>query len=59
VSWLDILNGYQFKYAKLDVHPLQRDRAQQALQAISSSPRQSIDPRICVPAAQDPQQARG
>lgn len=61
VSWLDILNGYDFKYAKLDVNPMQKARAQQALQEIAASPRQSIDPRICVPvpqAARDPRHAR-
>jgi tryptophan halogenase len=50
VSWLDILNGYKFEYAKLDIHPQQKARAHQALQQISSSQRQSIDPRVCVPA---------
>jgi flavin-dependent dehydrogenase len=61
VSWLDILNGYGFKYQRVNVHPLQRARAQQALSEISSLPRQSIDPRICVPtpgAAPEQRQAR-
>jgi tryptophan halogenase len=61
VSWLDILNGYRFEYAKLDIHPAQQGRARQALDEIAASARQSIDPRICVPAAdtaQAPRQAR-
>jgi tryptophan halogenase len=45
VSWLDILNGYRFKYAKVAVSPAQRAEAQQALQRIAAAPRQSIDPR--------------
>lgn len=55
ISWLDILNGYKFKYKKLDVNSMQRERAQQALQEIVSSPRQGVDPRTCVPA---PEKAR-
>ncbi len=51
VSWLDILNGYGFKYAKLDVNPVQRAQAQQALQVIAASPKQGVDPRVCVPVA--------
>jgi hypothetical protein len=50
VSWIDILNGYRFKYAKLDVHPLQAARAEQALAAIAAAPRAGIDPRHCTPA---------
>jgi tryptophan halogenase len=59
VSWVDILNGYRFKYAKLKVHPLQRQGAEKALREIASSPRQGADPRTCVPAqrTRDPLQA--
>ena len=59
VSWLDILNGYRFRYEKLNVHPMQRNRAQQMLQEIASGPRQSVDPRTCAPSAtaQEPRQA--
>lgn len=53
VSWIDILNGYDFKYAKLDVHPMQRMRAEQALREIAAAPRQAVDPRICVPVPED------
>jgi len=50
VSWIDILNGYRFKYAKLDVHPIQAARAEQALAAIAAAPRVGLDPRYCTPA---------
>jgi tryptophan halogenase len=49
VSWLDILNGYAFKYAKVDVSPEDRARAQQALQQISVAARQAVDPRDFTP----------
>lgn len=58
VSWLDILNGYNFEYAKLNINPMQKARAQQALQQIAASPRQGIDPRICVPVAEPPRDTR-
>jgi tryptophan halogenase len=50
VSWLDILNGYGFEYAKLPVHPMQRAMAEQALQRIASSARRGLDPDTCAPA---------
>jgi len=49
VSWLDILNGYRFLYAKLDVHPMQKSLAEQALREIAAAPRQGLDPLTCVP----------
>ncbi len=49
VSWLDILNGYAFKYAKIDVSPAVRARAQQALQQIAAAKRQGVDPRSFTP----------
>jgi tryptophan halogenase len=49
VSWLDILNGYHFKYQKLNVHPAQVMRAQRTLQEIATMPRQSLDPATCLP----------
>jgi tryptophan halogenase len=49
VSWLDILNGYRFEYARLDVHPTQIERAREALRAIGAEPRRGIDPRTCQP----------
>lgn len=45
VSWLDILNGYRFKYRKLDIHPVQKRQAEEALRQIAAAPRQAIDPR--------------
>lgn len=55
VSWIDILNGYRFEYAKLHVDPMQRALAQKALQQIAASPRRGLDPRTCVPERpQDP-----
>jgi hypothetical protein len=49
VSWLDILNGYRFNYAKVDVSPTVRARAQQALQQIAAAERQGVDPRSFTP----------
>jgi tryptophan halogenase len=49
VSWLDILNGYGFKYAKLNIHPAQSAAAEEALQEIVSTSRSGIDPLSCMP----------
>jgi hypothetical protein len=49
VSWLDILNGYQFKYARVDAGPEQRAKAERALQQIATAPRQGVDPRNFTP----------
>jgi len=49
VSWLDILNGYRFRYAKLPIHASQTAEARAALREIASSPRRGIDPCTCVP----------
>jgi len=45
VSWLGIMNGYRFKYRRLDVHPMQRSQAEEALRRIAAAPRPSVDPR--------------
>ena len=58
VSWLDILNGYEFKYTRLAVDPMQRALAQKALQEIAASPRRGLDPRTCVPSAGTPRDSR-
>lgn len=58
VSWLDILNGYGFKYAKLSVDPMHRALAQRALQEIAASPRRGLDPRTCVPITETPRDPR-
>jgi hypothetical protein len=49
VSWLDILNGYAFKYAKVEVSPEQRAQAQQALQNIAVTAKRGVDPRTFAP----------
>lgn len=57
VSAIDILNGYNFKFAKLNVHPQQRARAEQALREIAANRSAGADPRACVPSvamASDP-----
>jgi 2-polyprenyl-6-methoxyphenol hydroxylase-like FAD-dependent oxidoreductase len=51
VSWLDILNGYEFEYRKLDVNPLQRAAAEKALQEIAASPRHAVEPLRWLPAS--------
>jgi len=58
VSWLDILNGYRFQYAKLDVDPAHKAMAQKALQEIAASPNHGLDPRTCVPAGDRPPDPR-
>lgn len=58
VSWLDLLNGYNFRYAKFNVDPMQKARAQQALQQIAASTKQSADPRTCVPATENAHDSR-
>jgi tryptophan halogenase len=58
VSWLDILNGYEFEYTRLAVDPIQRALAQKALQEIAASPRRGLDPRTCVPSAGTPRDSR-
>jgi hypothetical protein len=45
VSWIDILNGYGFRYDKLEVAADQRARGARALQEIAATPRQAVDPR--------------
>lgn len=45
VSWIDILNAYRFKYAKLEISPEQRAYGEQALEKIASTFRQAVDPR--------------
>lgn len=51
VSWLDILNGYGFEYARIEVRPEHRAQAQQALRAVASSARHAVDPRTFAPVA--------
>jgi hypothetical protein len=49
VSWLDILNGYGFKYAKVAVPPEQRARGAHALAEIAQFERQAVDPQSFAP----------
>ena len=49
MSWLDILNGYGFKYAKVAVPEEQRARAEQALAEIARAKRQAVDPQNFTP----------
>jgi tryptophan halogenase len=53
VSWIDILNGYQFKFAKIPIAPEQRARGQQALEKIASTFRQGVDPQNFTPVGTD------
>jgi tryptophan halogenase len=51
VSWIDILNGYGFKYARIDATPEQRTRAEQALALVARTERRGVDPRSLTSAA--------
>jgi tryptophan halogenase len=54
VSWIDILNGYEFRYARQDVHPTNLAAGQRALRAIAAQARQGIAPLQCMPPANTP-----
>jgi len=58
VSWLDILNGYRFRYARLAVDPAHRAQAEQALRDIAANPHQGLDPRSCIPGSGEPPDSR-
>lgn len=49
VSWIDILNGYRFKYAKIPVDAEDRARARASLSEIAAAQRRAIDPRTFAP----------
>ena len=49
VSWIDILNGYGFKFARVQVTPEDRARAQHALTQIASAARRGVDPQTFSP----------
>ena len=49
LSWIDILNGYNFKYAPLDIGPGQMNLAEEQLREIASKPRRGIRPLECTP----------
>jgi tryptophan halogenase len=44
VSWIDILNGYGFKYRRLQATPEERRAAELALARIATAPRRALDP---------------
>jgi tryptophan halogenase len=52
VSWLDILHGYDFKYASQGISASNLDQGQRALQAIASRPRRGVAPLECIPPLQ-------
>ncbi len=49
VSWIDILNGYGFRYARVRASTVERARAEQALQQIAATTRQGVDPQSFMP----------
>jgi tryptophan halogenase len=58
VSWLDILNGYEFKYREQGVHPSHLDWGKRALRAIAAQPRQGIAPLDFQPGREQAQAAQ-
>jgi 2-polyprenyl-6-methoxyphenol hydroxylase-like FAD-dependent oxidoreductase len=49
VSWLDILNGYDFRYQKLDVDPRLMDAAEVRLREVATKNPQGLPPLQCSP----------
>lgn len=49
VSWLDILNGYEFKYAKIDIEPRAMEASDALVRQISQRKPQGIHPLQCNP----------
>jgi tryptophan halogenase len=49
VSWLDILNGYEFRFDKLDLDPQVISSGDQMVQQISSREPQGVPPLQCRP----------
>jgi tryptophan 6-halogenase len=49
VSWLDILNGYKFKYRKLNINPMQETMAKKSLEDVARVQRKCIDPASWAP----------
>lgn len=44
VSWVDILNGYDFRYDKQTIHPAKLDRGKRMLRELRSMSKQGIPP---------------
>lgn len=49
LSWLDILNGYEFRYAPCAIDAAQAAASEQQLRTIAAQPRRGFDPRKYVP----------
>ena len=49
VSWLDILNGYGFRYEPLDVDPTHVERAERELREVGRATRRGAPPLECAP----------
>ncbi|HUF71580.1 MAG TPA: tryptophan 7-halogenase [Gammaproteobacteria bacterium] len=49
VSWLDILNGYNFRYAKIDIDPRVMESGDVLVRAIAKREPQGIPPLQCSP----------
>jgi tryptophan halogenase len=49
LSWIDILNGYDFKYEKLDIDPGLLSTADALLRKIAAKERHGIPPLECLP----------
>jgi hypothetical protein len=49
ISWIDILNGYDFKYARQAISQSNLDIGQRAIQRSGASPRMGVAPLECVP----------
>jgi 2-polyprenyl-6-methoxyphenol hydroxylase-like FAD-dependent oxidoreductase len=49
ISWIDILNGYDFKYARQAISQSNLDIGQRAIQRSGATPRMGVAPLECVP----------
>ena len=49
LSWLDILNGYNFKYARMDVDPVVMESVDELVRAIAKQEPHGIPPLQCNP----------
>jgi tryptophan halogenase len=52
VSWIDILNGYDFKYARQAISQSNLDNGQRAIQRSASTPKMGVAPLQYVPPVQ-------
>lgn len=49
LSWIDILNGYDFRYAKIDIDPRVMQTGDALVQQVATKERLSIHPLRCAP----------